>query len=723
MSDHTEGRVRDLFPGQEAEAELLDEACERFGRGWAALVSGTSYVSMSRSEMVEFLSRLARRLLVALTTEPFVARPAWEVGAELVEAHFTSPASIEQTVVLVGTELGALTGTDVPQGRVAALQGAVAAGYANALRQRTLEEQEAIREAVLDARQQAEAALRASEARFRALFSDAAVGIGLADLDGTFLDVNVSLQRMLGYSRNELLRTNLRKFMHAGDAESTWEAYRQLARGDREYFQVDKQFFGNDGSAVWTNLTMSLVRGPDGQPQYLVAMVEDVTDRHELQNRLKYQALHDPLTGLANRALLLDRLARVFSNPPVGQRVGLCFLDLDGFKVINDSLGHHVGDELLVAVGRRLAECVNGEHCLVARMGGDEFVVLVEDSTGTEQIVDLADRVLTMLNQPIRIGGHQLSVSASIGIVERPVVSGESADLIRDADVTLYWAKSEGKSRWAVYDPERNAREVARFRLSATMPAALEREEFFVDYQPLVRLADNAVVGVEALVRWRHPEHGLLSPDRFIGLAEETGLIVQLGRWVLEHACQQASRWQQEFGPAAPYVSVNLAARQSRDPGLVSDVESILRNTGIPPTGLQLELTESAVMGTADDQLDALRRLHEMGVRIAIDDFGTGYSNLAYLRHLPVHELKIAGSFVEGLRAPDKPADPVDKQIVGALVTLAHALGLTVTAEGVETRAQAERLRDIGCESGQGWFFARPGPPETISRFLREGLF
>ncbi len=343
------------------------------------------------------------------------------------------------------------------------------------------------------------------------------------------------------------------------------------------------------------------------------------------------------------------------------------------------------------------------------------------NSLGTEQAVEVADTVLDALEVPIRIGGHELSVSASIGIVERPVSGQTAAELMRDADVTLYWAKSAGKGRWALFDPDRNATEVAQFHLSAKMPAALEREEFYVDYQPLIGLRDFCVVGVEALVRWAHPELGRLGPDRFIGLAEETGLIVPLGRWVLRQACRQAKQWQDEFGSAAPFVSVNLAVRQSRDPKLVDDVAAILAETGLEPSRLQLELTESAIMGTADEPLDALRALSRMGVRIAIDDFGTGYSNLAYLRHLPVHELKIAGSFMEGLRDAER-ADPVDARIVGTLVDLAHALGLTVTAEGVETQAQARRMADIGCETGQGYLFARPGSPVDITAFIAEHL-
>jgi len=280
--------------------------------------------------------------------------------------------------------------------------------------------------------------------------------------------------------------------------------------------------------------------------------------------------------------------------------------------------------------------------------------------------------------------------------------------------VTLHWAKVDGKNRWAMYDPERNAREIARITLSAAMPSALEREEFYVEYQPIVSLVDGSLLGVEALVRWAHPEFGRLGPDRFIGLAEETGLIVPLGKWVLETACRQTMLWR--AAGADPVVSVNLAARQVAEPGLVEDVSAIIADVGIPPTSLQLELTESAIMGTTGEPLSALRKLVDLGVRIAIDDFGTGYSNLAYLRHLPVHSLKIAGSFVEGLRAGEP--ESVDAQIVTALVTLAHTLKLDVVAEGVETGEQADLLRLIGCDSAQGWLYAKPGPPEEVDRWL-----
>jgi diguanylate cyclase (GGDEF)-like protein/PAS domain S-box-containing protein len=694
-----------------------------FAEAWAAAISGTSYVPMSGAEIVNLLTELTVDLVAALHSEPFRTDPAHDAGGKLVRAHFTGASTLDRTVQVLGERLLAelqLAADPALSGRIAKLQGALAAGYADALRDRTLAEQEAIRGAVLNARDQAEAALRASEAKFRAMFTDAAIGIGIADMQGRVLDLNEALVKMTGTTREQALGNSVRNYIHPVDAdEGRWDPFEQVLRGELDHFKVEKRLVRPDGSAIWVYVTSSLARDAEGTPLFQVAVMQDVTERHALQERLRYQATHDPLTGLPNRVLFLERLNAVFDAfDAADTRVGLCYLDLDGFKVINDSLGHDVGDRLLVAVAGRLNDAISGSGRLLARMGGDEFVVLVEDTTCVEEVVSIARMVLESLRPPVRIAGHELSVSASIGVVERPV-RGVAADLMRDADITQYWAKADGRARWAVYDSERNASEVARFALSAAMPAAMEREEFYVDYQPLVRLGDERIVGVEALVRWQHPAFGRLGPDRFIDLAEETGLIVPLGRWVLQTACEQAKRWVDLFGDAAPFVSVNLAVRQSREPELVDDVRKVLTETGLPPDQLQLELTESAIMGTADEPLEKLRTLAEMGVRIAIDDFGTGYSNLAYLRHLPVNELKIAGSFVEGLRANDR-ADPVDAQIVASLVSLAHALGLTVTAEGVETPAQAERLRLIGCDSGQGWLFARPAAAENIDRLLAE---
>ncbi|MPZ67212.1 MAG: EAL domain-containing protein [Pseudonocardiaceae bacterium] len=659
---------------------------------------GTSYVSMTRAEIEDLLAGFVVRLRAALRAESFDADVVRDIAAEMVSAHFTGTETLRRTIEVLAV-------MDGKPERLAALQGAFAAGYAAALQERGQLEQESILRAMVAAWQQAERGKRDSDARFAAVFTQAGMGIGVGDLQGNILDANAALLDMLGYTRRDLCQRTVGEFIHPDDALSVWPLYKQLVRGERDHFRVEKRFFRSDGGVVWTQLAVSLVRDEAGAPKFQVAMMEDVTDRQQLQLQLRHQATHDPLTQLPNRALFQERLAAVFDRDCT--RVGLCYLDLDGFKVINDSLGHDVGDQLLVTVAQRLQACVAPR--LAARIGGDEFVILVEDCSGTDEVIALAEAVLAALAEPVHVGGHALAVSASIGIVDRPVDTMTVADAMQAADITLYWAKADGKGRWARYDEDRNAQELTRLRLSATMPAALERGEFFVDYQPLVGLASGAVVGAEALVRWAHPTMGRLGPDRFIGLAEETGQIVELGRWVLRQACLQVRRWPTGF------VSVNLAERQCREPKLVTDVAEILTETGTAPNRLQLELTESAMMGTTDETLRTVRELAEMGVRIAIDDFGTGYSNLSYLRSLPVHELKIAGSFMAGLRCP---RDKVDECIVETLVTLAHTLGLTVTGEGVESALQARRLHGIGCDHAQGWFFAPPGTPEAIIEML-----
>jgi diguanylate cyclase (GGDEF)-like protein len=440
-------------------------------------------------------------------------------------------------------------------------------------------------------------------------------------------------------------------------------------------------------------------------------MVEDVTERRALQNRLRHQAQHDPLTGLPNRTLFFERLGAALGRGSA--ELGVCYLDLDGFKAVNDTLGHDVGDELLRTVASRLTTELAHDGHLVARMGGDEFVVLVERSAGTSDVLAVAERALEAVRTPVKLAGHELTVSASIGVVEREAGTTNVAELMKAADTTLYWAKADGRNRIALFDADRHALEVTKYELSSAMPAALERGEFCVEYQPLVCLGDGRISGVEALVRWNHPRFGKLGPDRFIGLAEETGLIVQLGRWVLREACLQGARWQAARPDGSPVISVNLAVRQVRDPSIVDDVADVLAETGLAPASLQLELTESAVMGTAGEPLDSLHALAALGVQIAIDDFGTGYSNFAYLRDLPVHGLKLAGSFVAGLRPADAP-DPVDQQIIAAVINLAHALGLRVTAEGVETAEQASRLKDLGCDTAQGWYYAESKPAAEI---------
>ena len=582
-------------------------------------------------------------------------------------------------------------------------------------------------------------ALRASESRFRAAFADAGIGMALIDSTDRVIEANPALAAMIGHEVSELVRTHIHDIIEAEDTPR--RLYRTLVRGECDRLRMEKRLKHRDGRTVLSKVTLSLIRDGANRPLYTLAMVEDITEQRRLWDRLKYQALHDPLTRLPNRALFFERLDAACLNShdrppdgaagagrPDGRRVGLCYLDLDGFAAINETLGHHIGDQLLVAVAARLEiGFARGEERLVARLGGDEFAVLVADSEGSEQLTALAGQLVAALEMPFEVAGHQLVVTASVGVVERPVDGTTPTDLVKDADATLYWSKADGRARWTLYDPDRGAHQLTRQLLTTALRPALERGEFTVEYQPLVGLADGAVHGAEALVRWRHPRYGTLSPDRFIPLAEESGAIVPLGKWVLEESCRQARRWLTEFPETETFVSVNLAARQIWDSDIVADVAQALDSSGLPAGLLQLEITESALLGPGGRPLQALQALADMGVRIAIDDFGTGYSNLAYLSRLPVHVLKLDGTFIEGFRdpVPGRPAQgsrrtEADEQIVRAMVQLAHALGLTVTAEGIESAGQAERLRLTGCDTAQGWYFARPGEAERVAAILRE---
>ncbi|SBT53288.1 putative bifunctional diguanylate cyclase/phosphodiesterase [Micromonospora auratinigra] len=693
---------------------------QAYAAEWARAVRRIGFVPLSAAETERLLLVHTVRLGQVLLAPAFSARAAEDVGRALVEAHLTEPGVLDWSVQALGDRFlpwVVPAHPELPEAeeRIAALQGALAAGFARALRDRTFSQQERIARSAWQARDAVEQALRDSEARFRAVFTGAAIGIGIAAIDGTILEVNQSFADMLGYTADELHEINVAALFHADDAAGMWELYQELIEGKHDSARVEKRYHRKDGSVVWTDLAVSLIRYDDGRPRFTVAMIEDITERYELQQRLRFQALHDPLTGLPNRTLFFETLERLFGAAGREQRIGLCFIDLDGFKAINDSLGHDLGDRLLKVIGRRLADCVAGRGHLVARMGGDEFVILVDSGGGLDDAVEVAELALAAVSAPVHVGDQQLAVSASIGIVDCPAVETSASELMKAADTTLYWAKAEGRGRWAVYDPERSAADIARSALAAGLPAALDRGEFVLHYQPIVSLLDGSMTAVEALVRWQHPELGLIGPDRFIGLAEETGLIVRLGAWVLRQACRDAEGWRRAFPGTGLVVSVNLAARQADDPAIVETVAEALQHTGLPAELLQLELTESAVMGAAGEPLRSLRQLAGLGVRLAIDDFGTGYSNLAYLRRLPIHSLKLAGPFVEGIRAdgPDV-ADHRDERIVDALVRLAHALELWVTAEAVETELQAERLRALRCDTGQGRFFGAPMPAAHI---------
>jgi len=561
----------------------------------------------------------------------------------------------------------------------------------------------------------AEADLMESEERFRSAFDAAPTGMALVAPDGKFVQVNHALCEMLGHAEDHLLARRAFDLVHPEEQVAAAEILARMEEGSVTLHRAETRLMRSDGRVLWAIHTSSAVRSAEGRFLYSTDQVMDVTEQRETAERLAHQALHDPLTGLPNRVLFLDRLGHALERTErTGLQVAVLFLDLDRFKVVNDSLGHGAGDQLLVEVAHRLRTVVRPLDT-VARFGGDEFTILLEDVPDEGQATTIAERIGVSISEPFDLSDSEVFVNTSIGIALGSGAAQSSEGLVRDADAAMYRAKEKGRARYEVFDDRVRATVVERLSLESALHRALARGEFQLNYQPEVDLRTGKVVAVEALLRWRSQERGLLRPGQFISVAEETGLIVPIGSWALREACHQAKRWRDLQRSQAtvdlanseplpmPTVWVNLSARQLAHPGLVDSVAEALAEARCDPGSICLEITESVLMGDAGSTIETLEALRDLGVRLGVDDFGTGYSSLVYLKRFPVDLLKIDRTFTDGLgREPD------DTAIVTAVVGLAHSLGLTAVAEGVETADQVAALRTLGCDVGQGFFFSDP---------------
>ncbi len=563
-------------------------------------------------------------------------------------------------------------------------------------------------------RKQADAERIEAEERFRQGFERSAFGLAILDLRFSCTSANSALTELLGYGAGDLLGLRPLELLHPAEAAAAMEGAERLLRPDGPpFYKREHRMVRSDGSIVWVLVDMTLVRDVHDEPSYYFIQVRDISDRKVAEEALEHQALHDDLTRLPNRLLLVDRLTHSLARVErTGNNLAVLFLDLDRFKLVNDGLGHAVGDQLLMEVAQRLQRAIRGSDT-VARFGGDEFVIVREDVNDVGDAVQFAERVAAMLHEPIALSGHEIYATASIGIA----IGGESASaeqLLRDADAAMYRAKDLGRARIELFSHELQQRLAARLDLETALRQAIERDELQLLYQPIVRLADGRVVGAEALLRW-HPEgRGVILPASFIPIAEETGLIVSIGTWALEHALTElrpltrnhdASEW--------PLLSVNLSALQLRLPASIAMVRDAINASGVDPSMLSLEITESALMDDTEMSARAMQALRDLGVRLAIDDFGTGYSSLAYLKQLPVDSLKIDRSFINGL-----PSDPHDRSITQAIITLGSSLGLTIVAEGVETVEQWIALDELGCTVGQGFLWSPPIPAAAFAPLI-----
>ena len=566
-------------------------------------------------------------------------------------------------------------------------------------------------------RRQAEEALREAERRYRSIFEHATEGIFQTSRDGGYLAANPALARIYGYaSPAELIAdlSDIRQQLYVDP-----DRRREFERLMREYGYTrnfESPVYRRDGAIIWISENARAVRDEQGQVQFYEGTVVEITDRKRYQEELEYQAGHDSLTGLPNRALLVDRLAQTLHAARRDQRVvAVVFVDLDHFKLINDSLGHHVGDRLLLDMAERLRACVRGEDT-VARHGGDEFVLVLADQADEAGITVILRRLLDSISQPWAAEHGEYSIGCSIGVSLFPRDGDSAEKLLRCADAAMYKAKDIGRNTFHFFTPELDSAVSDRLEVANQLRRALERMEFVLHYQPRVDIASGRIVGAEALIRWNRPESGLTPPAKFIPVAEETGLIVPIGAWALAEACAQNKAWQAAGLPPL-VVSVNLSPIQFRRAGLVRLVAGALEESGLEGRWLELELTESFIMQDAERINQAMGELKDLGVEIAVDDFGTGYSSLSYLKRFPVDRLKIDKSFVQ-----DVTHDPDDAAISRAIISLGHSLNLRVVAEGVETREQMDFVREHGCDEIQGYFFSRPLDAEAFASLIADQM-
>lgn len=562
-------------------------------------------------------------------------------------------------------------------------------------------------------RRQAEEALRASEKRFRSIFQNAVAGMAVLSLDGRFLQVNPALCQMLNYSESELLGLNALDITHPADLALTRRILHEGDKCQRQSADYEKRFIRRDGDTLWAHVSTTWLQDTDGRPTNAVVLITDITPHHQAKREIRQMAYFDNLTGLPNRQLFVDRCEKALNRARRNNsQVGVFIVDLDRFKGINETFSYAMGDYLLNTVSERLNACMRrGDH--LARLGSDEFAVVSSGMESQEDFTILAQKILSALTTAFVLEGQAVYSSACIGIALFPMDGAEVEVLLKNAGAALNRAKEAGAGNYRYYSMEMNQMARERMAMEASLSRALEKGELRLYYQPQVDLASGAVVAMEALLRWDSPEFGSIPPTQFIPLAEQTGLIQPIGDWVLETAFSQAREWHRSgFGNLR--MAVNISARQFKHADFVDRIDQVLQKSGIDPSLVELEVTESIVMERSEENLMTLTDLKSRGMKLAIDDFGTGYSMLSYLKYFPIDRLKIDRGFVS-----DISTDSDDAAITDAIIAMAHGLRVKVLAEGVETREQLDFLNQRCCQEGQGFFFSQPLTADQASDFLR----
>lgn len=559
-------------------------------------------------------------------------------------------------------------------------------------------------------RRRAEETLHESEQRFRSIFLNATTGMATLSADGRFLQVNPAFCKMLQCSEAELVGNFTYDFTHPSDIALTRRLFNEAAAGQRQSVDYEKRFLCKNGDTLWAHVSTCWLFDDQNHVTYCISLVQDITPHLQAQQEIRPLAYFDTLTGLPNRQLFHERCKDLLSK--AGKHsVGVLMLDLDRFKGINDTFGHEIGDQLLQEVSERLTDCME-KGAILARLGPDEFAVVVSDIAGPEDFSFLAEKILLVLSAPIELGDQTLYCSASIGLALYPMDGGNVDILMKHAGVALHKAKEQSTGGYRFYSPEMNLATGQRLAMETHLRQALERQELSLHYQPQIDLNSGKVIGMEALLRWDSSALGSIPPNRFIPLAEETGLILPIGEWVLETACRQLKEWHLA-GFHNLRMAVNISACQFKQPDFINRIDRILKETELDPGFLEVELTENIVMERSEETLMTLTDLKVRNIKLAIDDFGTGYSMLSYLKYFPIDRIKIDRSFIR-----DITTDSDDAAITEAIVVMAHSLKLKVVAEGVETEEQLEFLRRCGCEEVQGYYFSRPHPVDRAGLFL-----
>ncbi|HSL08560.1 MAG TPA: EAL domain-containing protein [Pseudonocardiaceae bacterium] len=687
---------------------------------WAVVASRTTYLPMSREDIEEFLTRMVNRLVTAVAAEPVDEQAAIEVAAELVHHDLTGSSSITRSIEILGEGLPRLVELqhggrrDVATMRVL---GALAGGYADALRQRTLDEQDQFTQAVLLAKMDAERDLQVSEARFRQVFAEAAVGIAISDLGGTLVAANREFAAMVGHDPEDLIGTALLELLHTEEDPRLGTAYRELTSGERTHFRRQGQLTASSGEVTWTFLSGSLLRDPDGVPTHHLIIADDITEVQLLQQELSEQALYDRLTGLPNEHYFMSYLQDVLESADPSTQVTVCRVNLDNFSVINDGIGRMTGERLLCSVATRLQEFVTGERAMVARMGADDFAILIEGGMDSRDLSLFAATINIRLCEPVYLDNRGIAVSTGVGVVSRPAGGISARGLIRAADITLHRAKRTGRGQWALYDAEHDARQREHYQRAAEMPGAWECGEIDVQYQPVCRLDDGQIVALQALLRWDRADGTVLGHSECVALAEQTGLVVSLGGWIVEKTCSQQTHLSRCRADRAPLLRVDLTAQLSQDPDLVGVVRGALLTTGLRAEQLRVGVPLAALARGHGDVVNNVDVLAGLGVEVVLLGAQAGPGYMAYLEDFPVGAVEIAPDTVA--RIARRPGDDsVVARAVREAIPLVHSVGATVIVPGVDTPEQVQWWRSAGADTARGAHFGPPVPDAELPTLL-----